>query len=60
MSEEERTEGLGELRNGLEALVNLLYLIREDRKYSARVLQWVEMADVRPSVWRKSLVKGLH
>jgi hypothetical protein len=46
MSEEEWIKGLGELKNGLEALVNLLYLIREDRKYPARVLRWVETSDV--------------
>jgi hypothetical protein len=46
MSQEERIEGLGELKNGLEALVNLVYLIKEDRAYSDRVLRWVEMADI--------------
>lgn len=46
MSEEEWTKGVGELKNGLEALVNLLYLIREDREYPYKVLRWVDTADI--------------
>jgi hypothetical protein len=47
MSEEKQIEGLGELKNGLEALVNVLYLIREDRKNPDQVLRWDETADVQ-------------
>ena len=35
------------MANTLEALVNLLYLIRLDRHYPDKVLQWVQMADVQ-------------
>ena len=47
MSTEKGFEGSGELKNALEALVNVLYLIREDRDHPSRVLQWVEIADVQ-------------
>lgn len=47
MSEEEWTKGLGELKNGLEALVNLLYLIRQEREYPYKVLRWLELADAQ-------------
>ncbi|WP_433972067.1 hypothetical protein [Tunturiibacter lichenicola] len=42
---DKRIEGSAQLANALEALVNLLYLIRIDRNYPDKVLQWVEMAD---------------
>jgi hypothetical protein len=42
---EKRVEGLAELANTIEALVNLLYLIRIDRHDPEKVLQWVDMAE---------------
>ena len=42
-----RRETLQELGNALEALVNVLYLIRLDRRDPARVLEWVEMAEIQ-------------
>jgi hypothetical protein len=42
---DKRIKGSAQLANGLEALMNLLYLIRIDRNYPDKVLQWVEMAD---------------
>jgi hypothetical protein len=42
---DKRTEGTAELSNSLEAVVNLLYLIRIDRHDPDRVLQWVDMAE---------------
>jgi hypothetical protein len=42
---DKRIEGAAQLANTLEALMNLLYLIRIDRNYPDKVLQWVEMAD---------------
>lgn len=33
------------LSNRLEAVVNLLYLIRQERNYPSKVLGWVELAD---------------
>jgi len=44
---DKRLEGAAEWANMLEALVNLLYLIRLDRHYPDRVLRWVEMAGVQ-------------
>ena len=40
-------EAFKELGNALEALVNVLYLIRLDRKNPAGVLEWVEMAETQ-------------
>jgi hypothetical protein len=40
-------EALQELGNALEALVNVLYLIRLDRRDPARVLEWVELAEIQ-------------
>jgi len=40
-------ESSGEMKNALEALVNVLYLIREDRHQPLRVLEWVEIADAQ-------------
>ena len=45
MSDEMQSEELGELKNGLEVLVNILFLIREDRRFPDRVLRWVDIAD---------------
>ena len=45
MSDEITIEGLGELKNALEVLVNVLYLIREDCGASDEVLRWVEIAN---------------
>jgi hypothetical protein len=45
MSDDRRIEGLGELGNALEALVNVVYLIRHDRHDPNRVLVLTEMAD---------------
>lgn len=45
MSREKRIEDSVELGNGLEALVNVLYLIRADRGDPSKVLQWVGMAN---------------
>lgn len=45
MSDDKRIEGSVELGNALEALMNVLYLIRLDRHSPGRVLQWIEMAD---------------
>jgi hypothetical protein len=42
---EKRIEGSAELANTLEALANLLYLIRLDRNSPDQVLHWVDMAD---------------
>jgi hypothetical protein len=47
MSDEKRIEGLGELGNALEALVNVVYLIRHDRHDPNRVFALAEMADVQ-------------
>ena len=47
MSDNKRIEGLGELGNALEAMVNVLYLIRQDRRHPDRVLVLIEMADVQ-------------
>ena len=47
MPDDKRIENTVELGNALEALVNVLYLIREDRDHPSRVLQWVEIADVQ-------------
>ena len=47
MSDDKPIKGLGELRNALEAVVNVLYLIRQDRHNPNRVLVLTEMADVQ-------------
>ena len=47
MSDDKPIEGLGELRNALEAVVNVLYLIRQDRHNPNRVLVLTEMADAQ-------------
>lgn len=47
MSDDKPIEGLGELGNALEAMVNVLYLIRQDRHNPDRVLALTEMADVQ-------------
>jgi hypothetical protein len=47
MSREKRIEDSVELGNALEALVNVLYLIRADRCDPSKVLQWVRMADAQ-------------
>jgi hypothetical protein len=47
MSGYKRIEGLGELRNSLEALVNVLFLIRHDREHPEKVLELVGMADLQ-------------
>jgi hypothetical protein len=45
MSNDRQIRGSGELRNALEALVNVVYLIRHDRHDPNRVLVLTEMAD---------------
>jgi hypothetical protein len=47
MSDDRRIEGLGELTNALEAMVNVLYLIRQDCHSPDRVLVLTEMADLQ-------------
>lgn len=47
MSDDKPIEGLGELGNALEAMVNVLYLIRQDRHNPDQVLVLTEMADVQ-------------
>jgi len=47
MPDRTRIEELGELTNALEALINLLYIIRQDRHHPTRVLASVEMASVQ-------------
>jgi len=47
MPDRRRIDELGELGNALEALINLLYIIRQDRHHPARVLELVEMANLQ-------------
>jgi hypothetical protein len=47
MSNQKQTECWGEMKNGLQALVNILFLIGEDRKHPDRMLRWVSMATVQ-------------
>jgi hypothetical protein len=47
MPDHRRIQELGELGNALEALINVLYLIRQDRHKPASVLALVEMAHVQ-------------
>jgi hypothetical protein len=47
MSQDKRIDGSGESGNALEALVNVLYLIRHDRHQPDRVLELVSMADLQ-------------
>jgi hypothetical protein len=47
MLDDKPIEGLGELGNALEAMVNVLYLIRQDRHNPDRVHVLTEMADVQ-------------
>jgi hypothetical protein len=47
MPDRRRIDDLGELGNALEALINVLYLIRQDRHNPANVLALVEMAHVQ-------------
>jgi hypothetical protein len=54
-----RRDASHELRNSLEALVNVLYLIRIDRKDPARVLEWVEMAEIQTKRAEKVLEEEL-
>lgn len=51
----DRRDALLELGNALEALVNVLYLIRLDRNGPARVLEWVEMAETQTERMEKIL-----
>ena len=47
MPDHRRIQELGELGNALEALINVLYLIRQDRHNPARVLTLIETANVQ-------------
>jgi hypothetical protein len=47
MLDDKPIEGLGELGNALEAMVNVLYLIRQDRHNPDRVQVLTEMADAQ-------------
>jgi hypothetical protein len=64
MSQDKRIEGLLEFGNALEALVNVLYLIRHDRHHPDRVLELVSMADFQlermAQIFRGDSVENSH